>query len=238
MTEEKEKPAGVKEPDAVESTEPEELSTKPGRGPVTVMALIIIALLVVLISLNLRARSGGGAADEDAVLAYRAEVESLREELNRQLREEGRPPVESGSESIGEIAARLRKDSNTLVGLAGRFQEMLAEKDGQIAEKTAALIQAEKQRQAAIVESQRMQSELQRALADSSEADLLRREATGLRARIDALAAELSAARQELSSRDEQPSGEDYADLKRRFEETLKAKEFFEERVKELEAGL
>ena len=34
------------------------------------------------------------------------------------------------------------------------------------------------------------------------------------------------------------PSAEDFADLKRRFDETLRAKEFFESRVKELEGAL
>lgn len=49
------------------------------------------------------------------------------------------------------------------------------------------------------------------------------------------LAAELAAARQKLEAMGGGASAEDYADLKRRLDETLRAKEFFEARAKALE---
>jgi outer membrane protein OmpA-like peptidoglycan-associated protein len=68
--------------------------------------------------------------------------------------------------------------------------------------------------------------------------DLLRRESDNLKAQRDALSAELAKLRDELAARGESASAADYADLQRRFDETLKAKEFFEARVLELEGEL
>ena len=59
-----------------------------------------------------------------------------------------------------------------------------------------------------------------------------------MKAQRDALAAELAAVRQELAAKGQGVSADDFADLQRRFEETLRAKEFFEAKVKELEGDL
>jgi outer membrane protein OmpA-like peptidoglycan-associated protein len=68
--------------------------------------------------------------------------------------------------------------------------------------------------------------------------DLLRRESENLKAQRDALSAELAKLRDDLAARGEGVAADDYADLQRRFDETLKAKEFFEARVVELESEL
>ena len=54
----------------------------------------------------------------------------------------------------------------------------------------------------------------------------------------DALSAELKEVREKMRTMSAGVSPDEYADLKRRFEETLRAKEFFEARVKDLEGDL
>ncbi|RYD48039.1 MAG: hypothetical protein EOP83_27100, partial [Verrucomicrobiaceae bacterium] len=161
-------------------------------------------------------------------------VDARRAELNRQRATMGLGPVEGGSEAIGDIAKRLKDDADSLVALSVRFQQMLTEKDNELTARNAELLRSETTRKALSAESSRLQSELQRALINGSDADLLRRDLADLKSQRDALSAELS----ELRKKGSGVSSDEYAALKRRFDETLRAKEFFEARVKELEGDL
>jgi len=199
------------------------------------MALIVV-LLVVLLMMNNRKGGIGVSNDDPAVAALRADLEAGRMELNRQRLNMGLPPLEGGSEPVEEIAARLKKDADTLVGLASRFQEMLAEKDQEVADKNAELIRAQQLRQSVVAESARLQAELQRALVGGEEAAELRRQVANEQARRDAMAAELARMRDQLATAN-QPSA-DLDLVERRLEETTRAKEFFEARVTQLEAEL
>jgi outer membrane protein OmpA-like peptidoglycan-associated protein len=137
-----------------------------------------------------------------------------------------------------DIAARLKKDADTMVALAGSFQSLLGEKDLELTAKSAELLRSEQLRQSLAAEATRLQGELQRALVNNSELDLLRRDLTTMKAQRDALASELDATRKELAAKGQGVSKDDMADLQRRFEETLRAKEFFEAKVKELQGDL
>ena len=83
-----------------------------------------------------------------------------------------------------------------------------------------------------------MKNELQQAKLGSTETDPLRREVADLKSRRDAQATEIASLKQQLSAVGEQASKADMDTLQRRFEETLRAKEFFESRSKELETEL
>ena len=202
---------------------------------ISLMALIVL-LLVVLLLMNNRKGAIGVSSDDPAVAALRADLEAGRLELNRQRLTMGLPPLDGGSEPVEEIAERLKKDADTLVGLASRFQEMLAEKDQEVADKNAELIRAQQLRQSVVAESARLQAELQRALVSGDEAAELRRQVANEQTRRDAMAAELTRMREQLATAS-QPS-EDLELLERRLEETTRAKEFFEARVTQLEAEL
>ena len=65
----------------------------------------------------------------------------------------------------------------------------------------------------------------------------MRRDLENLKAQRDALAAEATAARQKMQRMSETASVDDLADLQRRLDEALRAKAFYENRVKELENG-
>lgn len=212
----------------------------PSVSPALVMGLVAIVLLGVLIvmAFNNASKTDGKAGSDDGLKELQAEVDARRTELNRQRQAMGLSPVEGGSEAIGDIADRLKKDADSLVALSSRFQQMLSEKDLDISAKTAEIIRSEKLRQTLVAESSRLQSELQRALVGGSDADRLRQDLADVRAQRDALSTELTAARQDLAAMSKGVSSEDFTDLKRRFEETLRAKEFFEGRVRELEGDL
>jgi outer membrane protein OmpA-like peptidoglycan-associated protein len=111
---------------------------------------------------------------------------------------------------------------------------MLAEKDSELTARNAEILRLERLRQSLSAEITRVEGELQRALVNGSNLDLLRRDLADVKAQRDALATELNEARQKVSG----VSAEDYADLKRQLEESQRAKAFFEARVQELEGDL
>jgi outer membrane protein OmpA-like peptidoglycan-associated protein len=216
-----------------EATTPFSKTTMP---PAVMLAFVIIALLVVLIIIGLR--GGKSGADSSEITELQAEANALRTQLNRERVSMGLRPLEGNTESMDDIAERLKSDANAMVALAGSLQTMLAEKDTEITAKSAELIRSEQLRQTLAAESARLQSELQRALVAGSDSDLLRRDLTAMKAQRDALAAELATVREELSGKSAGASAEEFADLKRRYEETERARSFFEARVTELEAEL
>ena len=206
------------------------------RSPWLVSAFVIIALLVVLVTLNLRKGGGGKVAPED-IGELQAEAQALREQLNRERLALGLRPLEGNAESMQDIAARLRKDADTMVALATSFQTMLAEKDAEISAKNTDLIRSEQLRKTLAAESARLQGELQRAIAGGADTESLRREITALQQERDALAGQLDKAKQELAANSGGVSAEAYADLQRRLEEITRARDFFEKRAADLEAA-
>jgi outer membrane protein OmpA-like peptidoglycan-associated protein len=150
----------------------------------------------------------------------------------------GLPPLEGGSEPIGDIADRLKTDADTLVALAGRFQQMLGEKDSELTNRNAEILRLEKLRQDLSVEYARLNSELQRALVSGAEATQLRKLLADSQASLDALSEELKRNQEKIAELSGGVTGDEYTDLERRFQETLRSKDFFESRVKELEAEL
>jgi len=227
---------------AVEGTSEVPSRTAGLLNPVVFLLFMILAMVVVLVVVNMK-RSGGGTetrqeGDEPALAALKADVKAREMELNRQRMAMGLPPLENGSEPIDDIATRLKTDADTLVALAGRFQQMLGEKDAEIASRNADLLRLEKVRQDLILENTRLNSEYQRALIGGSEAESLKKLLADSQATRDALADELAKVREQLAETSNAVSGDEFSDLERRFDETLRAKEFFENRVKELEAEL
>lgn len=211
--------------------------SKPSMPSAVALAFVIVALLGVLIAVSLRANRSG-ASSKGEIDELQAEASALRTQLNRERVSMGLRPLEGGAESVEDIAARLKKDADAMVALAGSFQSMLAEKDAELSGKSAELLRSEQVRQSLSAESSRLQGELQRALVNGSEADLLRRELTALKSQRDALSADLAKVRDELVAKGQGAAADDYADLQRRLEESQRAKSFFEARVADLEGEL
>ena len=210
-------------------------SSKP-LPPGVILAFVIIALLGVLIVMNVRGITGGGVSDKD-LTALDAEAKALRAQLNKERANLGLHPLEDGSESVDQIAKRLKRDADTIVAVVNTFQSPLEEKDLELKTKSDELIRSEKSRAALSSEVGRLNNELQRALVNASDIDLVRRNLDAMTSQRDALAAQVSSLRQELANASGVSSA-DFADLQRRLEETQRAKDFFESRVKELEGEM
>ena len=213
-------------------------ASKLAMTPTVILALLIIILLGVLIVMMPRQGANKPAVDPADLTDLQAQANVLRSQLNRQRMALGLAPLEGGTEPIEDIAARLKKDADTMVALAGSYQSLLSEKDLELKGKSEELLRSEQTRQSLGAESARLQGELQRALVNSSELDLLRRDLAAMKAQRDALATEIDAARKELAAKGQGASKDELADLQRRFEESQRAKEFFEAKVKELEGDL
>lgn len=211
---------------------------KTGPTPVVALVFVIVCLLGVLVFMLWRGNLQGSSIADTDIIALQSEIDARREELNRQRVALGLSPLAGGFEPVENISSRLKKDADSLVALAGRFQEMLSEKDAELTARNSEILRSEKLRQSLAAESSRLQQELQRALVGGSEVDQLRRDLTDLKSQRDALVEELTLAREKMSGMSAGVATEDYEGLKRRFDETLRAKEFFEARVQELEADL
>lgn len=204
---------------------------RPSMSPNMVLAFVIVALVGVLIVMGLRGGFGSGALGSSDVTQLQAEANAIRSQLNRERMSMGLRPLESGSESADDIAARLKKDADTMAALATSLESMLGEKDAVIAAKSSELLRSEQLRQSLAAESSRLQGELQRALVSGSEAERLRRDFDLLKSQRDALTEELAAKGNSVAS-------DEFDELQRRLDEAVRAKDFFENRVKELEADL
>jgi outer membrane protein OmpA-like peptidoglycan-associated protein len=197
---------------------------------------MILAMLIVLAVTVVR-RGGGptGTTADPTVAAIRADLDARRSELNRQRIAMGLPPLDGGSEPVEEIAKRLKADAATLAGISGKFQQMLADKDAELSARNADTLRLEKLRQDVSLENGRLQSELQRALIASDGNERLKMMLADSQAQREALAREVATLKEELAVAGAGVSEDDFADLQRRYEEALRAKDFYEARAKELE---
>jgi outer membrane protein OmpA-like peptidoglycan-associated protein len=209
-------------------------ATKPAIPPVVILALVVCLLLGMIIVMVWRGKPAAPAASEADVTELQAEINARRGQLNRERMALGLQPLEGGTEPVEDIAKRLKKDADTMVALVGSLQAMLAEKETDLTARKAELLSAEQRYRDLAAASQRQQTDLQRALVESSGADVLRSDLATMKSQRDALAAELITVKQELAAKGQGASQDEFADLKRRYDETLRAKDFFEAKVKEL----
>lgn len=242
MSEEKHEDKSVEENDRAEHPLPEPAEIKPSTrtaaqlNPVLVLLFMILAMLIVMAVTILR-RGGGptGTQEDPTVAAIKADLDARRSELNRQRMAMGLPPLDGGSEPVEEIAKRLKADADTLAGISGKFQQMLADKDTELSARNADTLRLEKLRQDVSLENGRLQSELQRALIASDGNERLKMMLADSQAQREALSREVATLKEELAVAGAGVSEDDFADLQRRYEEALREKNFYEARAKELE---
>lgn len=206
--------------------------------PMVVLGFVIIALLGGIVAIALRGGLGRSAGDPAEVARMQAEANALQSQLNRERLAQGLRPLESGAESIEDVAGRLKKEADTMVSMAGGLEKLLTEAEAKNRAKDNELLKSEQSRQSLAADNVRMQEEVRRSLVASSEGDLLRRELATAKSRGDALMTELDGVRKELASRGSGASSQDMDDLKRRLDEALRAKSFFEAKVGDLQREL
>jgi outer membrane protein OmpA-like peptidoglycan-associated protein len=222
-----------------ESHSPTHQSLGPGPGPrptvnpVTAMVIVIVALLAILLGIKLKTPSASQVSESKRMATMTSELEELR----RQSGSMGLSTM-AGGEQIDEIASRLKKDADSMVLLAGRYRQLVDEANANLVRKNADLVNETKYRQLVTGENDRLKKELQQAKVSGFEADSLRRELAELKTLREAETVEMATMKQQLAGLGELASKADMEGLQRRYEETLRAKEFFESRAKELEGEL
>jgi chromosome segregation ATPase len=171
------------------------------------------------------------ATNEADVAATRAELEARRAELNRQLSEMNLPTLATRGEALDDITARIRKDSDTLISLVERSQQLVADKDRLLTEKNVELIRSEQLREALSMELTRLQ-------ASGGDSTRMAAELEAAVARATQLADELAAARRQITELSASQPADELESMKRRLDEATRARDFFELRAAELEARL
>lgn len=227
MSEEKSSPEG-NHPTASEPADA--LVSKSSLSPAVALGFVIIALLGVLIVMNLRARMGS-PVDSEEMRSLKAELAAAQADVNARRVAMGLRPIEGTAEPVEDVAARMKKDADTMVAMAGTLQSTIVEKEAEITARTSKLLESEQARQTLVAEIEKLRSQLGGALVNSSELE-------SLRTQRDSLTGEVARLRQELASKGEGVPKADFDDLEQRLEEALRAKDFFEARVKELDAQL
>lgn len=226
----------------VEETQDETSKPPVILNPVILLLFLILAMVIVLAVVNMKRSTGIDLTlvegDNPTLAAIKADVKAREMDLNRQRIEMGLPPLENGSEPIDNIASRLKTDADTIVALAGRFQQMLGEKDAEISARNAEILRLERVRQDLISENSRINSEYQRALIAGMEGESLKKLLAESQATRDALSDELTKLREQQAEMSNAVTGDQFSDLQRLYNETLRSKEFFENRVTELESEL
>ena len=242
MSEEKHEEKSVEVNDRAEYPLPEAADTRPSTrtaaqlNPVLILLFMILAMLIVMaVTILRRGGSPDGTQEDPTVAAIRADLDARRSELNRQRMAMGLPPLDGGSEPVEEIAKRLKADADTLAGISGKFQQMLADKDAELSARNADTLRLEKLRQDVSLENGRLQSELQRALIASDGNERLKMMLADSQSLRDALSREVATLKEELAVAGAGVSQNEFADLQRKYEEALRAKDFYEARAKELE---
>ncbi len=199
---------------------------------VLLLAIISALLMIALIYLNLKGGKAGDSSPSRAdLISLEAQATALKTQLNQQRLSMGLQPLSDGHESVENIASRLKKDADTMVGLTNSFQLMLAEKDAELSSQAGKLLQSEQVRQALALEIARLKGETQSLRVAGGGQDSLLAELQQLKQQRDALQAELQ------ESKVQQSQSGDVTELQRRLEETTRAKEFFEGKVKQLESA-
>ncbi|MGC4013265.1 MAG: OmpA family protein [Luteolibacter sp.] len=140
------------------------------------------------------------------------------------------------SETSADIAARIKKDCDTLISMNSLSQGQISDRDTQLISKTKQIIDLERTNQALASQYATAKADLERSLANSGSLELTKRQLTDALKQVDSLTADLAKARNQLASYANRPDPGDVSDLQRRLDEALRAKGFYESRVKELEA--
>ncbi len=209
------------EPQVFASQEQVETRSKP-LAVIPILGVVAIMLLALWVGLGLRP-STESPADEDQLRAMKAEVSAMEADLNAQRLALGLRPKESTYESVEEVAARMKKDADTMALMSAKNSE---------------IIQSEQTRQILVGELEKARQQLGNSLAASTMAESLKTENEALKSQRDVLNAEVARLRGELAANNGAMPADQVAQWERRLEEAGRARQFLESRVEQLEREL
>lgn len=191
--------------------------------PVVAMTFVIVVLLTALVVMTVFPRQQG------------SDISKLKAEL-AELAKQGSPsPAVAGGEQIGDVAARVKKDADTMTLLAERYQQLVDDTHAESVRKSAELARSEELRKRDAEAVFQLRRELENSKGATYEVEGLRREVADLKTMRDAQTKEIERLKQEAG---QGGSAEELATLRRQLEETTTARDFFEARARELEAAV
>jgi outer membrane protein OmpA-like peptidoglycan-associated protein len=165
------------------SAAPAPAANKSPVSPTTILTVVIALLLGFMISMNLQKKKKD---DQTDLFSAQAELASRTATVNAERARQGLPPLEGiGMDSPEQIAARLTKDAATLANFSDRFRSLLTEKDSIIAEKNNSLLVSEQARQALSSQLAKVQSQLDKTVADGASVESLRAQLAETRSTLD-----------------------------------------------------
>jgi outer membrane protein OmpA-like peptidoglycan-associated protein len=183
----------------------EETSPSPATGkstvtlPTSVLALgfIAIALVGVLIATAIKSRPAtttakAGEENDPALREAKAKVQMLQTSLNQERTKLGLSPLYGQTtESAEAVASRITEDAATLVDMAKGVKDLIARKDAELDQRTKEWTDAVKLQGILREQMNKLQTDLNKALIDGSDATGLRNQLDTANKRIIALGDEI-----------------------------------------------
>jgi outer membrane protein OmpA-like peptidoglycan-associated protein len=189
---------------------PPTVSEKSSVSTTLLLSIVVALLLGFLVAMTLNKNKDSARTD---MYSLQAELASRTATVNAERARQGLPPIEGvGTDSPEQIASRLTKDAATLANYSDRFRTLLSEKDTIIADKNSTLLTSEEARKALSSQLAKIQTQLDKSLADSTSAEALRMQLNEARNGLAPLQEKLAA----YSSR---PTAEELALAKARIAE-------------------
>ena len=185
---------------------------KSSQSSPVVVGLTLIVVLGILLVIGINKRVNHSTAGSDEIAQLQAEADALR--AAHDMRTDAGSSV--AGESVSQIADRMKKDTESLVALIHERQNLLGQKLDQLAARDAEVLAVNDANQTLSAENATLKTELEEALADRAGFESMRREFAEIKSQREAISVEL-------------------ADVQRRLDETLRVKNFFEARAKQLE---
>lgn len=219
--------------------EPEKPAVEPAAEksavtlPTSVLALgfIAIALVGVLIATAIKSRpaeqSAASDGDDSAVREAKAQLQMLQSSVDQERAKLGMSPrYGDTTQSAQAVADRISEDAATLVAMAKEVQNLIAQKDAELARRTQEWTDAVKLQGVLRDQLAKSEEKLSRALIEGSDAPTLRAQLETANKRIIALGDEV----RRLS--------EGPADLQARLQQVTAQRDELLARVSELESQL
>ena len=206
---------------------------------VAVMAFIVLALLSALVAVTIRKGTFRSSVPSVSQTEAQLRANDLRNQVNALRAAQNLPPIEEDvhTESLEDLAMRVKKDADLIVTTSSAYQKLLDDKIDALATRNQEYLESEKIRDGLATEVSRLKKELQQAMVGGSQATMLKQDFEDVKKELMSTRAELDAASEKIKELSANPEADDYAELKRRYDEAVRAKEFFEARCKELEAA-
>lgn len=205
---------------------------------VPILGMLTIVLLAIWIGLNIRPSLKTPAMDHDPMAAMKAELSAADTELNALRISMGLRPKESAFEPIEDVAARIKKDAETMVALAESFQATLAEKEALLSAKNSQIIESENLRRILVKDLESLRLQLGNSLGAAGMTEQIKAENQALQSQIQSLEGQLASLRQQLEETPADLPEEEVTRWQQRLDEANRAREFLEARLEQMEQEL